>query len=78
MAAQAAEDAAWTELQRCTAWWLGEFLNTAAGETAGHKQPETPEDEHDGEDTAGLSAAETLALKVRRQWRDWQLRTCMA
>ena len=73
MAAQAAEDAAWTELQRCTAWWLGEFLNTAAGETAGHKQPETPEDEDDGEDTAGLSTAETLALKVRGQLHDWHI-----
>ena len=64
IAAQAAEDAAWTELQRCSAWWLGEFLNSAAGETAGHRQHQTPEEEQDAEDTAGLSAAETLALKA--------------
>lgn len=62
LAAQAGEDAAWTELQRCTAWWLGEQLNSAAGETAGHTEPENPEEEP--EDTAGLSAAESLALKV--------------
>ncbi len=64
IAAQAAEDAAWTELQRCSAWWLGEFLNSAAGETAGHRQQQTPEEEQDAEDTAGLSAAEILALKA--------------
>ncbi len=64
IAAQAAEDAAWTELQRCSAWWLGEFVNSAAGETAGLRQPQTPGDEHNAEDTAGLSAAETLALKA--------------
>ena len=64
IAAQAAEDAAWTELQRCTAWWLGEFVNSAAGETAGQALPEVPEEEHAAKDSAGLSAAETLALKV--------------
>ncbi len=64
IAAQAAEDAAWTELQRCSAWWLGEFLNSAAGEVAGHRQQQTPEEEQDAEDTAGLSAAEILALKA--------------
>lgn len=64
IAAQAAEDAAWTELQRCTAWWLGEFVNSAAGETAGQALREVPEEEHAATDSPGLSAAETLALKV--------------
>ena len=64
LAAQAAEDAAWTELQRCTAWWLGEFVNTAAGEVAGQRPADREEEDGGAEDTAGLSAAETLVLKV--------------
>ncbi len=64
LAAQAAEDAAWTELQRCTAWWLGEFVNSAAGEVAGQRPADGEEEDGSVADTAGLSAAETLALKV--------------
>lgn len=64
----AADDAAWTELQRGAAWWLGEFSNAAAREVAGN--PAGEDDDNgllDDDDLARISPAEVLAMKVRRQ-----------
>jgi hypothetical protein len=67
----AADDAAWTELQRGAAWWLGEFSNAAAREVAGN--PAREDDNNgvlDDDDLARISPAEVLAMKVRRQiWK---------
>ncbi|KAK9919131.1 hypothetical protein WJX75_009619 [Coccomyxa subellipsoidea] len=63
----AADDAAWTELQRGAAWWLGEFSNAAAREVAGN--PAREDDNNgvlDDDDLARISPAEVLAMKALR------------
>ena len=60
----AAEEAAWTKLQRSAVWWLGEHANAAAMEYAG--------DQEAVKATAGINAAlqkttspgEIIALQV--------------
>ena len=75
LAVPAADDAAWTELQRGAAWWLGEHVNAAAGECAGYAEPEQDAAGSSGTDAPGesvdedaaaarLSPAETIALQV--------------
>ncbi len=66
----AADDAAWTELQKGAAWWLGEFSNAAAGEVAGSAAREEDNGLLDDEEAARISHAEVLAMKVRgAPWR---------
>lgn len=65
MSKAAEDDAAWTELQRGTAWWLGEFVNAATGEVAGKAAKEEDNGVLDDDDLARISPAEILALKVR-------------
>ncbi len=65
MSKAAENDAAWTELQRGTAWWLGEFVNAATGEVAGKAAKEEDNGVLDDDDLARISPAEILALKVK-------------
>lgn len=62
----AEDDAAWTELQRGAAWWLGEYVNAATGEAAGQQHREEEENGHAevSEDGTSLSPAEIIALQV--------------
>ena len=72
LAAAAADDAAWTEAQRCAAWWLGEHVNAAAGERAGWAAPDQalghgpadPGGEPEEEGGPRRSAAEAIALQA--------------
>lgn len=61
----AEDDAAWTELQRGAAWWLGEFVNAATGEVTGKAAKEEDNGVLDDDDIARISPAEILALKVK-------------
>jgi hypothetical protein len=60
----AAYDAAWTEMQRGAAWWLGEFVNVAAGEVAGQPHRDEDNGHADVHDPSRISSAEAVALQV--------------
>ncbi|CAL8471398.1 g10940 [Coccomyxa elongata] len=62
----AEDDAAWTELQKGAAWWLGEFVNVATGEVTGKAAKEEDNGVLDDDDLACISPAEILALKALR------------
>ncbi len=49
--AAAGEDAGWANLQRLATWWLGEYVNGAAGEWTGHAPATTSTPGEDGGET---------------------------